>query len=240
MVLSRARLRAVAFDYGSTLIEFGARHIEACDRALAEALERLYGAVDFDALRRVRNRDRVAPYLNGYHENDMPEICTNLVRELYGVEPSAENLRTLLDVRYTSFVEVIEAPEYVEGLLAGMSGRYKLGLLSNYPDTGAIRESLRRTGLAEYFDAVVVSGDVGRVKPHELPFRRMLELLGAEPAEALYVGDNWLGDIQGAKRVGMRAVWTLQFDSPEKFERQAGDVEPDLTIRHLTELGDYL
>ena len=240
MALCKNKLCAVIFDYGSTLIEFGAPQIDACDQALAEALERLFGSVDFEGLRRVRNQDRVAPYLNGYHENDMSEISANLVRELYGREPSAAELQAVLDVRHTSFVDAIEAPEYLAGFLREISQRYKLGLLSNYPDTQALRASVARLGLAEYFDAVVVSGDVGRVKPHVLPFQRMLERLGVEPDEALYVGDNWLGDIQGAKRVGMQAVWTLQYESPEKFERQPGDVDPDLTIRHITELCEHL
>ena len=240
MVLGDGAIRAVVFDYGSTLIEFGARQIEACDRALARVLERLYGEMDFEGLRKIRNADRRAPYESGFRENDMRQISANLVRGLYGLEPTAAALRAILEVRFSAFVDAVEAPEYASALLSELSGRYRLGLLSNYPDGDALRASLKKIGWEGYFDAVVVSGDVGRVKPHVLPFQRMFERLGVEPDEALYVGDNWLGDIQGAKRVGMQAVWTLQYESPEKFERQPGDVDPDLTIRHITELCEHL
>ena len=77
---------------------------------------------------------------------------------------------------------------------------------------------------------------MGRVKPHPLPFRTILGELDVAPLEALYVGDNWLGDIQGAKRIGMRAAFIVQWETPEKFDRRPDDHEPDLTISHLSEL----
>ena len=240
MALCKEKVRAVIFDYGSTLIEFGAPQIRICDTALAETLERLFGSVDYDALQRIRNADRVAPYLNGYYENDMEEISRNLVRGIYGRDPSDEELNEILEVRYAAFVKAVEAPDYLEELLAELGKAYKLGLLSNYPDARALRASLDKIGLTGYFDAVVVSGDFGRVKPHELPFTQVLEGLDVRPHEAVYVGDNWLGDIQGAKKMGLLAVWTQQFDSPEVFERDPGDVDPDVTIQHITELREHL
>ena len=240
MAFAKDGLRAIVFDYGSTLIEFGAAQIDACDKALAETLRKLYGPANFEKLREVRNHDRRAPYINDWRENDMTAISTNLVRELYGREPSRKELEAILSVRSAAFVEAVEAPEYLEAFLSELSESYRLGLLSNYPDAPALRASLAKIGLEKQFDAVVVTGELGRVKPHELPFSKILEKLGVAPAEALYVGDNWLGDIQGAKRVGMRVVWTLQFESPEKFDRRPGDVEPDMVIHHLTELRAHL
>jgi putative hydrolase of the HAD superfamily len=55
-------------------------------------------------------------------------------------------------------------------------------------------------------DAVLTSRSHGKTKPHEAIFRRMLELLGVDPFEALMVGDTIEDDVEGATRVGMRAV----------------------------------
>jgi putative hydrolase of the HAD superfamily len=55
-------------------------------------------------------------------------------------------------------------------------------------------------------DAVLSSLVHGKTKPHETIFRRMLELLGARPAEAVMVGDTLEDDVEGARAVGMRAV----------------------------------
>jgi len=228
--------RAVVFDYGSTLIRFGEEQIRRCDRALADALEDMYGPVDFERLRAIRNEDRRAPYSGDYVENDMAEISARAIRELYGVEPTAAELDRVLKVRFDVFVDVIEIEDYVPPFLEELRRDCRLGLLSNYPDGDAVRASLSKVGIHDCFDAVVVSGDVGRVKPHELPFKTVLDKLDVAPCEALYVGDNWLGDIQGAKRVGMGAAWIVQWNSPEQFDRQPGDHEPDVTIERLTDL----
>jgi putative hydrolase of the HAD superfamily len=162
------------------------------------------------------------------------------VRELYARDPSGEELEHLLETRYGAFVEVVAAPHYVEDLLRDLGARYAVGLLSNYPDGEAIRHTLDRLDLTRYFDAVVVSGDVGRVKPHALPFRIVLGRLDVAPEEALYVGDNWLGDIQGAKNAGMWAAHIVQYDTPEKFDRRPGDHDADLIVEHLTDLRKVL
>ena len=240
MTFDPSGLRAVVFDYGSTLIEFGEKQIGLCDRALTDLLGELYGPVDRAKVKEIRDRDRRAPYEGEFRENDLAGISSALVRGLFGVEPSPDELERILYVRYTSFVGAIEVEDYVAGFLDALREDFRLGLLSNYPDGPAIRDSLKKIGLHDRFDAVVVSGDVGHVKPHALPFRTVLEKLGVQPHEAIYVGDNWLGDIQGSKRVGMSAAHILQWDTPEVFERQPGDHDADLTIQHLTDLLEYL
>ena len=54
--------RAILFDYGNTLVEYGLRQIAAVDRALGDVLERRFGRVDRAALARLHVRDRMAPY----------------------------------------------------------------------------------------------------------------------------------------------------------------------------------
>jgi putative hydrolase of the HAD superfamily len=53
---------------------------------------------------------------------------------------------------------------------------------------------------------VLTSSSHGKTKPHETIFRRMLELLGVEPAEAAMVGDTLEDDVEGARAVGMHAL----------------------------------
>jgi putative hydrolase of the HAD superfamily len=85
----------------------------------------------------------------------------------------------------------------------------------------------------------VVSGDLGVVKPHAAPFRRALEELGCRAEDAVHVGDNWLADIQGAKRLGIGAVWMRRWDAPEGFTPDPGDHAADAEIRHLEELASH-
>jgi putative hydrolase of the HAD superfamily len=102
-----------------------------------------------------------------------------------------------------------------EALVRSLAGRYPLGLLTNGP-SDIQRLKLARTGLADCFDAVVVSGELGIGKPDPAVFREVLERLGAEPDSAVMVGDSWERDIVGAVGVGMSAVWVSRGrDVPE-------------------------
>jgi HAD superfamily hydrolase (TIGR01549 family) len=79
---------------------------------------------------------------------------------------------------------------------------YALGLLSNTArDLDAF---VAHHGID--VDAVLTSAAHGKTKPHETIFRRMLELLGADAAATLMVGDSIADDIEGALAIGMRAV----------------------------------
>lgn len=234
-------VRAVVFDYGSTLIEFSKPQITACDAALAGALSRHFGKPDLDRLHAIRNRDRMAPYQTPeYRENDLVEITANLIRDLYGVEPAGEQIADILKTRHDIFVRVVQAEDCVFDVLEYLGRKYKLGLLSNYPDGNAIRASLAQTRLDQYFDAVVVSGDLGVVKPHPVPYITVLRQLRVKASQAVFVGDNWLGDIQGAKGAGLQAILTMQWQTPEVFEHEDHHVEPDAVIGHLTELKNLL
>ncbi|MHB1156117.1 MAG: HAD family hydrolase [Phycisphaerales bacterium] len=233
-------LKAAIFDYGNTLIEFSQTQIRRCDNALGELLKREFGPFDSSLFDQIRHADRMAPYTGEYRENVMEVIAGKLVKQLYDREPTVEQLERMLQTRLEVFVESIETSPEVIALLGRLKKRYKLGLVSNYPCGRAIRASLDRTGIGAYMDVVVVSGDVGHVKPHPRPFEAALSQLNVAANEAIYVGDNWLGDVQGAKRLGMRCAHIVQWDTPEKFDRQPGDHEPDYVLGNLLELERYV
>jgi len=236
-------LDTVIFDYGNTLIEFSTPQVTACDRAIGKVLMQHYGSVNMEQLKQIRDEDRLAPYLGSppaHKENNMPEISRNLIKKLYHVTPTPEVLDEILEARLTSFVTAVEIENYIDGFLARMGKHYQLGLLSNYPDGHAIRQTLVRTNIANHFQAVVVSGDVGRVKPHPLPFRTILEKLGTTAERTLMVGDNWFGDIQGAKRLNMCAAFIHQWHTLEHFDPEPGDHQPDVTLNHILDLEKWL
>ena len=96
-------------------------------------------------------------------------------------------------------------------VLHSLADRFVLGLVTN----GASclqREKLRASGLADMFDAVVVSGDVGEAKPSALPFQRALTMLDA--SHAVMIGDSFEKDIRGARAAGLDAVWVNRNGRP--------------------------
>jgi putative hydrolase of the HAD superfamily len=231
---------AILFDYGNTLIEFGPDQVASCDRALSACLTELFGSHDFDKLTEMQHRERRAPYQGEFIENDFPQLTRSLVENLFGVIPTSEQLDRLLAVRFDAMTSAIRLDSSVPALLAELKTRFRIGLVSNYPDSQVIRHSIDQLDLTRFFDAVVVSGDVGHVKPHPKVFETIVNAIETDPTRCLFVGDNWLGDIQGARRCGMRAVFTTEFVPYEKFDREPGDFDACATITKLDELRELL
>jgi putative hydrolase of the HAD superfamily len=77
------------------------------------------------------------------------------------------------------------------------------------------REKFAASGLADHFDAVVVSGDLGVGKPDASVFRHALSLLGAPAGSAVMVGDSLDRDVEGARAAGLRAVWLNRTGQPQ-------------------------
>jgi len=80
-----------------------------------------------------------------------------------------------------------------------------LGVLSNfdtrlYPVLSALR-------LADFFTSVTISTEVGAAKPHPRVFQVAIEKHGCSPANAWHIGDSFKEDYEGAKAVGLRAIW---------------------------------
>ena len=80
----------------------------------------------------------------------------------------------------------------------------RMGLISN---THRCLASLQQHfDLAPYIGCAVSSSDHGYMKPHPDIFREALRQLGAQPAEAVMVGDSLTNDIEGARQIGMRGI----------------------------------
>ena len=110
----------------------------------------------------------------------------------------------------------------------------RLGLLTNgAPDLQ--REKIAAADIARYFDAIVVSGDVGFGKPDPRIFRVMLSGLQVAPEETLMIGDTLISDIQGAQAVGMKAAWVNRAG-----HTRSDDIIPDLEVSSLDELRQAL
>ncbi len=97
-----------------------------------------------------------------------------------------------------------------QGVLAELRRRgFGLGVISNWDPSA--RGLLASHGLAEYFDPIVISSEVGSEKPAPEIFRLALERVGLPGERCLYVGDNYYDDAVGSRKVGMRSLIINRF-----------------------------
>lgn len=95
--------------------------------------------------------------------------------------------------------------------LRGLRPRYKTALLSNaWDDLRQVVEEHWR--IADAFDEIIISAEVGLAKPDERIYTLTLARLGIQPSEAVFV-DDFMGNIEAARRVGMQ---TILFQSAEQ------------------------
>ncbi len=106
-----------------------------------------------------------------------------------------------------SSTRVFEVKPYAEPILAAIrrSG-CRIGLISN-TEAVLTRFDLHRSGLSSCFDAIVLSSDVGVVKPDPRIFSWGLGRLRVAPSRAVFVGNDVSADIAGAQQAGLRAVF---------------------------------
>lgn len=92
---------------------------------------------------------------------------------------------------------------------------YRTGLLSNFGDE-ARRLWAEIFPFIKHFDGVVISAEVGVMKPNPQIYYLAAESVGVNMEEALFV-DDFIENVEGAKRVGMQA---LHFDDPAAVQQQ--------------------
>lgn len=96
---------------------------------------------------------------------------------------------------------------------------------------------LKAIGLSHHFKVSVAAHELGVAKPDAAIFLEACRLLDVAPADAVYVGDDVLLDVQGAQRAGLRAVWMNRTGSTRHLEHA---VVPDAIVRDFGELLSWL
>lgn len=240
-----SRFDACLLDYGNTVVEFdryqAAWILERFARVLTERFERptavwTLGAAKTHVISEPHRGD--PPQYRELHPHEEMRL---FLRRVFGDDEdfSDEMVEECNRVLQDLFVESIRLQPSSREFLNRLRQRLSVGLVSNYPCGQAIRRSLERVGILDLFDPIVVSGDVGYVKPHPQPFLTALEELRLPPDRVLFVGDRWDMDMMGAGQLGMKTCQhighTSDLDLRERYRRY----RPDFVIERLEDL-DYV
>lgn len=112
--------------------------------------------------------------------------------------------------RWGAYAGVSVFPDVPEALATLRQHGVEIGIITNAYQTATMRDrELDELGLLRFFprsETRITAADVGYLKPHPFIFRHALRVMNAAPNEVVFVGDNLSADIDGAQKVGMRAV----------------------------------
>lgn len=141
---------------------------------------------------------------------------------------------------YRSFVykyfalTAVPFPETVPMLKSLSKAGYKTGLITN-GDHALQYKKLRMLSLENRFDEIMVSGDWDVHKPEKEIFDIMREKFMFAPNEMVYVGDNPINDIMGARNAGWKTVW---MNSTGYWDETAA--RADVEIRSVAQVLDAI
>lgn len=233
---------ACLFDYGNTLVEFDLAQIRSIQGRFLDHLSRRFGDVTAEALGRAMDRLYELPRLGPvptYRELDSVDQMAMLLEELYGAASPGDAAAADAALQEL-FIAAIAIDPSDREILRRLSGSMPLGLVSNYPCATAVRESLRKIEIESLFRVLVISGEIGFVKPHLSMFQPAIEALGVDPSRVLFVGDRWDADLCGARDAGLRTCHMVGFTSETGFEERYSRYRPDHVARNLGEVARIL
>src|SRR3712207_419303 len=154
-----------------------------------------------------------------YRERISGRSNSKIVEELLP-DLSAEEGRKLADTKEASFRERAHELEPLPGLLdfmqEGRNRNLSLALVTNAPEEN-VEAILLALELREFFDEVVLSDEVGPVKPDPAPYKAALEKLGCVPEEALAFEDSTSG-IASSVAAGIPTVGIASTQRPQTLE----------------------
>jgi putative hydrolase of the HAD superfamily len=197
------------FDFFGTLVDYSRSRVEQgypiTHAALSDAgaslpYEDFLSAWDahFEAFDR-RAEDELAEY-------SMDTLWTSFLSQVLPQAPTPQLVQRLRDAYLGEWnTGVRDIPE-VDELLSDLSRRYTLALVTNTHHAELVFGHLRRMKLEQHFRVVVTSVEHGRRKPSPCIFARALRACGGTPERALYIGDSYTADYQGAGAAGLHRL----------------------------------
>ncbi|MFZ5863392.1 MAG: HAD family hydrolase [Nitrospirota bacterium] len=211
-------VRAVLFDLCDTLVHFDAERlplVEVDQQPTRSTARVIYDAMApspsiafapfFTCLKTVTAE--IASQRDVDHREITSRERFRRVLERLGLPAESDHAQRLVDAHMTRLAHALVTPPHHRAVVADLARRVRLGIVSNFDHAPTVRAVLKRDRLEEFFDVVIVSDEIGWRKPHQVMFETALQQLGVPSGEALFVGDNYELDVQGATKAGLAAAW---------------------------------
>jgi HAD superfamily hydrolase (TIGR01509 family) len=202
----------VLFDIGDTLVSTAPIVSAAADYATQKLEDEGHFRANSRFASALTKADREADHPHVDHFLSERGIVEAALRAIGESSTSSNPLAHRFLAHYRIHVrELLKPDPEVIGLLSGLrADGIRLGAVSNGRTSNQV-EVLTRLGIAQLFEAIVISETIGNAKPDARPFEAALEMLGAAPSASVFVGDDLRADCIGAMRLGMRAIQATWF-----------------------------
>jgi putative hydrolase of the HAD superfamily len=231
--------KAVIFDFIGTLTNVKNYNLETSKTKLynviVEAGFNINAESFLEAYGQSHEKYRVVRYKELVEVTNAIWISEALNNLGFKTNPEDTHIKTAVNVFFEDYLDSLELRPCVKELLSKISNEYKLGLISNFTYAPVIYAGIKKLGINQFFNAILVSEEVGWRKPSRKIFEEALRRLDTTAEETVYVGDSPLEDIKGAKDVGIKTVFVpSQFYSLENLHESKQ--KPNIIMKNTKEL----
>jgi len=224
------KVRAICFDLDNTLWDVWPVIMRAEQKMydfLAQRYPRVVAGMTVEMMRAAREQTAAA---HPQMRHDFTFLRKQTLREHAKEFGYAE---AMVEEAFEAFIQARNEVDLYPDVLPALdrlAARYRLFTASNG------NADLGRIGIAHFFERTVAARHVGALKPDPTIFHKVIEGTDLQANEVVYVGDDPLLDVEGARGAGMQAIW---------IDRQGGEWPPQIapasyTVRSLTELVELL
>lgn len=116
--------------------------------------------------------------------------------------------------------------------LEQLSQKFRIGFITN-GFSEVQKQKAIDFNLDSFSDVLIISEDVGYLKPHPKIFEHAQTKAGVNPEKILYVGDSFSSDVAGSKNVGWNVAWYSKEDIPNE------GIQPDFQFDVFSDLTDF-
>lgn len=202
----------IIFDIDGTMID------------TEEVVRKAYGHAMFEELGRDLTDEELARAFG---------VPTMQALEILGSKNVEKASRRYFDRLFKYYREGVGLFDGIEALLQELMKRgVKCGIVTSR-NRDEVANDTTLTSLLKYFGYIVMSEDTQKHKPEAEPVLKLMELAGAGPSGAIYIGDTYY-DFMCAKNAG------VDFALAEWGAREDGRIRPDYTLVRPADLLDIL
>ena len=192
-------ITAIIFDYGNVLIEWNPRYVyNRYFHNDPKGMENFFKEVDFMGWNALQDKGRS-------FKEGVADLSAQFPHHAHLIQAYHDHWKDSIGVAYTDTVDIMKHLK---------AKGYPLYGLSNW-SAETFPYAREKYDFFDLFDGMVISGEVGYVKPEPQIYHLMLEKIGKPAEECLFIDDS-LPNINQANTMDFN---TIHFSSPEQLKQ---------------------